>query len=82
MFRVDFALRREMLLKRVDVTVQSFLWSDAAKGQELDIRNAISVLSLAQRAFPLFLSTTRLARLVFLSPCLAAYERGENHARS
>jgi hypothetical protein len=28
----DFALRRRMLLKRVDVTLQSFLWAEKAQG--------------------------------------------------
>lgn len=28
----DFMLRRRMLLKRLDVTLQSFLWADKAQG--------------------------------------------------
>lgn len=31
-FREDFKLRRRMLLKRIDVTLQSFLWSNKAQG--------------------------------------------------
>jgi Protein of unknown function (DUF2465) len=38
----DYALRREMLLQRVDVTVQSFLWSAKAEGREGEITAAIS----------------------------------------
>ncbi len=29
--RQDYALRRRMMLERLDLTVQSFLWSDAAQ---------------------------------------------------
>ena len=39
--RSDYALRREMLLQRLDVTVQSFLWSVKAQGHEGDIMGAI-----------------------------------------
>ena len=35
--RTDFALRRRMLLTRCDVTMQSFLWGDAAEGRELSL---------------------------------------------
>ena len=28
---LEYRTRREMLLKRLDVTIQSFMWSDAAK---------------------------------------------------
>lgn len=27
----EYRIRREMLLKRLDVTIQSFMWSDKAK---------------------------------------------------
>lgn len=27
----EYCIRREMLLKRLDVTIQSFMWSDKAK---------------------------------------------------
>ncbi|KAJ1459953.1 hypothetical protein M885DRAFT_36943 [Pelagophyceae sp. CCMP2097] len=37
----DFALRRAMLLKRCDVSVQSFLWGEAAQGRENLIVSAI-----------------------------------------
>ncbi|XP_033735929.1 protein FAM98A-like [Pecten maximus] len=33
----EYQTRREMLLKRLDVTVQSFMWSDKAKQKENDI---------------------------------------------
>jgi hypothetical protein len=33
----DYALRRQMLLQRLDVTVQSFLWSPRATGREAEI---------------------------------------------
>lgn len=39
--RSEFSMRREMLLKRCDVTVQSFLWGDQAKGRENDIALSI-----------------------------------------
>jgi len=39
----DFALRREMLLKRMKVTVESFLWSEKAscREHEAEIRAAV-----------------------------------------
>ena len=35
----EYFTRREMLIKRLDVTVQSFLWSDRAKQREKQIKN-------------------------------------------
>jgi len=35
----DFQLRRELLLTRLDVTVQSFKWSDHLKDKNLQIAN-------------------------------------------
>uniref|UniRef100_A0A0L8I3Y0 Protein FAM98A n=1 Tax=Octopus bimaculoides TaxID=37653 RepID=A0A0L8I3Y0_OCTBM len=35
---VEYNTRREMLLKRLDVTIQSFMWSDKAKLNEKQIR--------------------------------------------
>jgi protein FAM98B len=37
----DFRLRRRMLMKRLDVTIQSFLWGEAAQGKEGEIVAAI-----------------------------------------
>ena len=37
----DFNLRRQMLLKRLDVTIKSFLWGDKAQGKEGEIVAAI-----------------------------------------
>lgn len=37
----DFLQRRRMLIKRLDVTIQSFLWGKKAKGKEQDIEAAI-----------------------------------------
>ena len=42
--RSDYDVRRAMLLKRLDVTIQSFLWSDKVVGQEDDLLNAIDPL--------------------------------------
>lgn len=42
----DFWLRRQMLLKRLDVTIKSFLWGEKAQGKEGEIVAAIQ----AQRA--------------------------------
>ena len=42
--RLDYDVRRAMLLKRLDVTIQSFLWSDKVVGQEDDLLNAIDPL--------------------------------------
>ncbi|KAL6265658.1 hypothetical protein P5V15_002453 [Pogonomyrmex californicus] len=33
----EYMIRRDMLLKRLDVTVQSFLWSDRIKSQETEV---------------------------------------------
>lgn len=37
----DFAIRRKMLLKRLDVTMQSFVWIEQAEGCENDVRAAL-----------------------------------------
>lgn len=42
LLRGDYALRREMLLQRLDVTVQAFLWSARAEGREAEINAAIA----------------------------------------
>ena len=39
--RRDFTVRRQMLLKRCDVTIQSFLWGNKTQGQEGTIIGAI-----------------------------------------
>jgi hypothetical protein len=39
--RRDFAIRRKMLLKRLDVTMQSFVWIEQAEGCENDVRAAL-----------------------------------------
>ena len=45
--RKDFHVRRSMLLKRLDVTIQSFLWGEKAQGKENEIAAAIN----AQRKY-------------------------------
>lgn len=40
----DYRLRRQVLLKRLDVTTQSLLWSKRGKEKEKEIRSAISHL--------------------------------------
>ena len=40
--RTDYGLRRRMMLKRCDVTVQAFLWSDSARGNEDAIVSAVA----------------------------------------
>ena len=40
-FYQDFSLRRTMLMKRLDVTIESFLWGDKAQGKEGEIVAAI-----------------------------------------
>ena len=42
--RSDYDVRRQMLIKRLDVTIQSFLWSDKVVGQEDELLNAIDPL--------------------------------------
>lgn len=37
----DFSIRKKMLLQRLDVTIQSMLWSNKAKGIEIDIISSI-----------------------------------------
>ena len=39
-FMADFLLRRQMLMKRLDVTIQSFLWGEKAQGKEGEARLA------------------------------------------
>lgn len=52
-FFEDFRMRREMLLKRCDVTIQSFLWGDAAQGREHEIKQAVHAIRAALSAQPL-----------------------------
>ena len=40
-YQDDFLLRRQMLMKRLDVTIQSFLWGEQAQGKEGEIVAAI-----------------------------------------
>ena len=40
--RVDYGTRRAMLLQRLDVTIQSFLWSEKAVGRESEIESALA----------------------------------------
>lgn len=40
-FLADFSLRRRMLLKRLDVTIETFLWGEKAQGREGEIVAAI-----------------------------------------
>ncbi|KAK7250083.1 hypothetical protein SO694_00006266 [Aureococcus anophagefferens] len=40
--RTDYALRRRMMLKRCGATVQAFLWSDSARGNEDAIVSAVA----------------------------------------
>ena len=51
----DFELRRKMMLTRCDVTMQSFLWGDAAEGQEQAIVDSVyadrAALSVAPPAY-------------------------------
>lgn len=51
----EFGMRREMLLKRCDVTVQSFLWGDNAKGHESEIAASIHTVreGLSKQAAPI-----------------------------
>lgn len=37
----DFTIRRKMLVKRLDVTIQSFLWGEQVQGKESEIVAAI-----------------------------------------
>ena len=37
----DYQLRRKMLMQRLDVTIQSFLWGEKAQGKEGEIVAAI-----------------------------------------
>jgi len=39
----DFQLRRIMLMKRLEVTIESFLWSDKALMRETEIRSALRI---------------------------------------
>ena len=40
--REDYSMRRSMLLQRLDVTVQSFLWSDKVAGREEEVLAAVA----------------------------------------
>ena len=60
--RQDFALRRRMLLKRLDVTLQSFLWAEKAKGVEATIGSAVNGKreGLREEAMGAFVLSARL----------------------
>ncbi|XP_046399941.1 uncharacterized protein LOC124166455 [Ischnura elegans] len=60
----EYRMRREMLLKRLDVTIQSFLWSERAKSQE----DRIAQIFQSKRA------QLRVEPTVQLSHVLAARE--------
>jgi hypothetical protein len=72
MFNQDYTLRKQMLLQRLDVTIQSFKWSGKAKGK-LD---AIEALVAPKRK--LLQQTRYSARLP--SPVKLAH--GRTHART
>jgi len=40
-FAAEYLSRREVLLKRLNVTLQSFLWSDKGKENEAEIRKTV-----------------------------------------
>eukprot|EP00945_MAST-04E_sp_MAST-4E-sp1_P006568 g6568.t1 len=48
----DHAVRRKMLIKRLDVTLQSFLWSDKVVGNEEEFLNAVDPLVSAIKKDP------------------------------
>lgn len=52
LLREDYATRRAMLLKRLDVTVQSFLWSARAQGREADILASVGARRRALAPLP------------------------------
>ena len=41
-FASDYSTRRRVLLKRLDVTAQSFLWGEKGKAKEAEIRAVIT----------------------------------------
>lgn len=50
--RDDYAIRRSMLMTRLDVTIQSFLWSHKAEGREGEITSSISARRKALTTSP------------------------------
>ena len=73
----EYLLRRRMMLKRLDVTLQSFLWSSKARGQENDIIAAIRPLVAQLHALvnfevtetELFSQTKNLTAVQYLPVC-------------
>lgn len=61
--QMDFTLRRRMLLARLDVTIQSFLWGNQAMGREEEITASVA---------PLRESLTEEARKFTLKDVIAA----------
>jgi hypothetical protein len=51
-FNLDFSLRKKMALQRLDLTLQSFLWSNKAQGQESSIIATIRPLVAQLHALP------------------------------
>ncbi|XP_052123077.1 protein FAM98B isoform X2 [Frankliniella occidentalis] len=67
----EYRMRREMLIKRLDVTVQSFQWSDRVKHKGEEIANAMAVKRRAMSSEP----TVELSDLLAARVDLAIIEK-------
>ncbi|XP_071450328.1 protein FAM98B [Hetaerina americana] len=67
----EYRMRREMLIKRLDVTIQSFLWSERAKSQE----DRIAQIFQSKRARLRVEPTVELSHLLAAREDLAILEK-------
>lgn len=71
----EYNLRRKMLMTRLDVTVQSFKWSDHLKGKEKDITERYSNKSLILEKLQFGGQRTDVASLLAARDKLAIIEK-------
>ncbi|XP_014282273.1 protein FAM98B [Halyomorpha halys] len=72
--KAEYRIRRQMLLKRLDVTIQSFQWSDRMKGKE----NEIAKLYLDKRKALVDEPSVALSDLLSARAHLAVLEKTSN----
>ncbi|KAG7206779.1 hypothetical protein KM043_000693 [Ampulex compressa] len=70
----EYTMRRDMLLKRLDVTVQSFLWSDSIKTREAELNAKYNSIRKILYEVP----NVRIAHLLAARDDLASIEKTSN----
>jgi hypothetical protein len=62
----DFELRRQMLVKRMEVTVESFLWSQKAEASAGSIRAAVAAQQRHLTAAPVHYEVSGAEMVIYL----------------